>query len=104
MKERTKRINRAIREAKQRDGKCLACFAEEGLEGAHLLPRNVGYKAYDPGAAKFIITLCSLCHRSFDALHSVDAKIAWLIARGLYKAADLIAEVTGFEVPARLRA
>ncbi len=86
MHDRTKKIKVAILRTKRRDGKrCRACYKDRlvHVHGAHILPRNVGFKRYDPANEDFIITLCRDCHMEFDRGHSAHAKIRWLRDNGL---------------------
>ena len=97
MKQRTKDINKAIREAKKRDGCCLVTGVKHGLDGAHLLPRNVGFKRYDPRNPLNILTLHRIQHQSFDMNHSPESKIAWLDNKGLHDWANRIRWIIGDE-------
>lgn len=120
MSKRAADIDHAIRLAKQRDNHtCRVCGDNSGpVEGAHLLPRRIGFREYDPASAKFIVTLCPHCHRrelgGYDSHSSVDAKIEWLrnpaVRNGrarfgppLIREADLVARITGRPTGAKMR-
>lgn len=88
--QRTRDIQRAIREAKKRDGyKCRHC-GESPVHGAHLLPRNLAVPEYDPANPDWIVTLCWKCHYVFDSGHTVKAKYKVAQSFGLTREAAML--------------
>ncbi len=95
MHDRTKRINTAIREAKERDNHmCRICGRgpRDGMElnGAHLLPRNVAFHWYRPDDVKWIVSLCRTHHNLFDVNKRPTSRADWLIRNGLREFGQLI--------------
>lgn len=83
-------INRAIQEAKKRDGwKCRVCGGVP-VDGAHLLPRNHPAPEYSPDSSVWIVTLCRQHHTQYDANKRMQDKASWLKYHGLRREYDLI--------------
>lgn len=103
MHARTKRIDAAIKAAKERDDyKCRICGLglEHGycVDGAHVLPRNVPFPLYHADSPEWIVTMCARHHIQYDANHNPKQKAAWLKDHGLYIAANKILEAIGEKV------
>lgn len=80
---RAKKIERAIEDAKKRDGyRCIICGGD-AIEGAHVLSRIVPFPWYHADSSYWIMTLCSYHHLDYDTIQSAVKKTEWLTNKGL---------------------
>lgn len=86
--QRTLAIEAAIRDAKKRDGL-------PDSDGAHLLPRNVGFPRYNPADMDFIVCLPRGLHQEFDTHKRPLARAEWLRAHGFHFAALMVLWAVG---------
>lgn len=92
MKDRTRRINAAIRQAKIRDHhRCRVCGSTP-VDGAHLNCRNNPNPRFEADNPDHIISLCRKHHIEFDEYKTDDLRARWLWAQGMDSLSELFLE------------